>query len=130
MNPSFSKWLDTEIAQRGWSQSEAARRGAISSQMVNAVINGQANPGIEFCRGIAKALEIPLEEVFRFAGILPTKPTRTTDRKPTYHVANNLDERLAVAFGRLKVTDQELVVFIAERLAGLVEGRIIGGEGE
>jgi transcriptional regulator with XRE-family HTH domain len=130
MNPSFSKWLDTEIAQRGWSQSEAARRGAISSQMVNAVINGQANPGIEFCRGIAKALGIPLEEVFRFAGILPTKPVRTADHRPVYHVGNNLDERLAKAFGRLGVADQERLVDLAERLAGVVAGRIIGDEGE
>ena len=59
---------------------------------------------------------------------MPAKPvTIVTDRKPTYHVGNNLDERLAKAFGRLGGMDQGLGVTLAERRAGLVEGRITRG---
>ena len=78
--------------------------------------------------GLSKALGVSTDDICRMAGLLPTQTARTADHGPTYHVANNLDERLAVAFGRLGVADQELVVAVAERLAGLVEGRIIGQE--
>jgi transcriptional regulator with XRE-family HTH domain len=76
MNERFAVWLDRELTQKGWSQSEAARRGEISSTMINMVINGQANPGLELCRGIARAFNLPLEEVLRKAGILPPLTSR------------------------------------------------------
>jgi transcriptional regulator with XRE-family HTH domain len=126
----FSLWIGQELDRRGWSRSEAARRGSISPSAMDKVIGGFANPGIDFCRGVARAFGLPLEEVFRLAGILPPKPSfNLRDRKLVYHVGNNLDERLAVAFSRLAMADQELVITMAERLAGLVEGRIIGEEG-
>lgn len=72
MNEDFIAWLVQEMDQRGWSQSETARRGKISSQMINAVVNRQTGVGIPFCRGIAKAFGIPIEEVMRRAGLLPS----------------------------------------------------------
>lgn len=124
----FAQWIDTELSRRGWSRNEAARRGGISDSMFSKVINGYANPGIDFCRGVARAFGLPLEEVFRLAGILPRPVTVVTDRRPAYPIGNNLSERLARAFGRLELHDQERLVDLAERLAGLVEGRIIGEE--
>jgi hypothetical protein len=59
------------------------------------------------------------------AGLLPPS---VRDPGPVYHIGNNLEERLARAFGRLGMADQELVVALAERLAGVVAGRIIGEE--
>lgn len=80
---------------------------------------------MKFCRGIARAFQIPPEDIYRLAGLLPPTVNVTAHR-----INNNLNERLAVAFGRLRVGDQELVVALAERLAGMVEARIIGEEGE
>lgn len=71
MNAEFAQWLQAMLDEKGWSQSEAARRGNISSQMVNAILNGYANPGLDFCRGLARAFGMDLEEVLRHAGILP-----------------------------------------------------------
>ncbi len=65
----FSAWLNQELEVRGWSRSEAARRGNVSASMFDKVINGQAKPGINFCRGVAKAFNLPVIEVFRKAGI-------------------------------------------------------------
>jgi transcriptional regulator with XRE-family HTH domain len=65
----FSIWLNLELETRGWSRSEAARRGNVSASMFDKVINGQAKPGINFCRGVAKAFNLPVIEVFRRAGI-------------------------------------------------------------
>ncbi len=69
----FSVWLNQELETRGWSRSEAARRGNVSASMFDKVINGQAKPGIDFCRGVAKAFNLPVIEVFRKAGIENTE---------------------------------------------------------
>jgi transcriptional regulator with XRE-family HTH domain len=71
MRERFGRWLDDQLEERGWSRSEAARRGGFSASMLNKVIAGSANPGLDLCQGIAQAFRIPLEEVFRQAGILP-----------------------------------------------------------
>lgn len=68
---SFAEWITQELDKRGWSRSEAARRGGISASMMDQVIGGFAKPGIRFCEGLARAFGLSLEEVFRRAGILP-----------------------------------------------------------
>jgi len=70
----FTKWLLEELNKRGWSRSEAARRGGVSASMFDKVINGHAKPGVDFCRGIARAFKEPPEFVFRKAGLLPNVP--------------------------------------------------------
>jgi transcriptional regulator with XRE-family HTH domain len=124
MNVSFSTWLDKELQARGWSQSEAARRGEISSQMINAVVNGQANPGLDFCKGISRAFKLPLEDVFRLAGILPSPLVpQARERRLVYEV--NTDELVLDLWRALGPEDQEIVRELMERL-GRVEPRIVG----
>lgn len=71
MNEDFIVWLNQQLDLRGWSRSEAARRGGVSPSAFDKVIGGFAKPGIRFCRGVARAFDVPLEEVQRLAGILP-----------------------------------------------------------
>lgn len=59
----FSERLVRELSNRGWSRSEAARRGGISSSMFDKVINGYASPGIKFLKGLAQAFDLPLAEI-------------------------------------------------------------------
>ena len=66
----FVPWINQQLDERGWSRSEAARRGEFSPSMLDKVIGGFAQPGLDFCRGIARAFNMPLEDVFRRAGIL------------------------------------------------------------
>jgi transcriptional regulator with XRE-family HTH domain len=70
-NMNFSEWLTTELATRGWSRSEAARRGNISPSMFDKVINGYSKPGSRFLEGIAQAFGISPIIVYRKAGLLP-----------------------------------------------------------
>jgi len=35
------------------------------------VMTGQRQPGPDFCNGVARALRIPPERIFRLAGLLP-----------------------------------------------------------
>lgn len=122
----FTDWIEAQLRIRDWNPADLARKSGITPPHVSRVLSGSRGVGGDFCLGIARAFQMPPEEVFRLAGLLP--PARTHDPGPVYHVGNNLSERLARAFGRLGVTDQELVVSLAERLAGMVAGRIIGEE--
>jgi transcriptional regulator with XRE-family HTH domain len=67
----FSEWIVGELEKRGWSRSEAARRGGISSSMFDKVINGYAQPGRKFLDGLAQAFDISPIVLYRKAGLLP-----------------------------------------------------------
>ena len=70
-NMKFSEWIVSELNQRGWSRSEAARRGNISPSMFDKVINGYAKPGKKFLDGLAKAFDMSPINLYRKAGLLP-----------------------------------------------------------
>lgn len=59
----FSEWIVSELEKRGWSRSEAARRGNISPSMFDKVINGYSKPGVKFIEGIARAFNMSSAEV-------------------------------------------------------------------
>ena len=126
----FSLWLGQELDRKGWSRSEAARRGGISASSFDKVMGGFAKPGPRFCQGVARAFGIPVTDVFRLAGLLPKPAPSVTDHRPDYGLDNNLADRLETAFALLNISDQELVVDLVERLAGMIPPRIIGEEGE
>ncbi len=71
MRHDFVVWINRRLDELGWSRSEAARRGGISASALDKVISGHANPGLDFCQGLARAFRMPLEDVLRQAGILP-----------------------------------------------------------
>ena len=45
------------------SKSEAARRGRISASTVQQVVAGTTRPGVKLCQAIARAFDLPVEEV-------------------------------------------------------------------
>ena len=82
----FGAWLTGELERRGWSRSEAARRGGVSASMFDKVINGHALAGPDFCNGVARAFRIAPETVFRLAGILPPLPPETAELAEAYRL--------------------------------------------
>ena len=70
-NVDFIDWLLAEIAARGWSGNELARRTGVSSSAMSNLLNRQNRPAWETCIGIASALGYPPELVLRKAGLLP-----------------------------------------------------------
>lgn len=70
----FATWLLHELEKRDWSQSELARRSGTTPTHVSRIISGGRMPGLDFCQKIAMAFRMPLEDVLRHAGILPSKP--------------------------------------------------------
>lgn len=122
----FVSWLNTELDRRGWPRSEAARRGRVSESMWSKVISGYAKPGLDFCRGVSLAFEVPLEDVFRHAGILdPKTQTRAVRSRTRVVYEVNEDQVVLDLYHRLDPEDQARVRDYMERLAQ-VEPRIIG----
>ena len=67
----FREWLQNELNSRGWAQIELTRRGGISSGAISKLMSGERKPGPDMCNAIATALNLPPEDVFRAAGLLP-----------------------------------------------------------
>ena len=102
----FTDWIYREMANRGWTQAQLARRAVLSQPTISMVLNRQKEPGQKFCRGIARAFKLPPEEVFRKAGILPAVPEKTDSAA-----------ELVYKFTRLSDDGQELALeFIATLL--------------
>ena len=81
----FSNSLQQEISQRGLSQSETARRGNISQQTISRILNRQTQPTAVACRGIARALDMPLAEVLERAELpIPQADKSTIARFEQY----------------------------------------------
>lgn len=67
----FPDWLKTQMKNNGMSQSQLARSAGVTRAAINGIITGARGPGTDLCNGIAKALRLPPEEVYRAAGLLP-----------------------------------------------------------
>lgn len=68
------EWLNEELQKRNWTRAELARRGGFNSSSLYLLDSGRRRPGPEICEGIARALNLPVEAVFRHAGLLPPVP--------------------------------------------------------
>lgn len=67
----FADWVETELQTRGWSRSEYARQGKLTTAQVSRVLTKQQSPGSKFIEGTALAFGYPLDLVYRKAGKLP-----------------------------------------------------------
>ncbi len=73
-NNDFVDWLGQELKKRDWSYQELANRAGITRSAVSTVMTHRQGPGLEFCKGIARAFHLPPEVVLRTAGLLPPLP--------------------------------------------------------
>lgn len=111
-NEEFSAWLQQEIAKRGWDQAELARRSKITPGQVSHILSGDRKPGSTACRGIARALQLPPEEVFRHAGLLPMA-----------HKTPEGIEELQFYYREMNAEDRKRLLMIARTLyKGSAEG--------
>ena len=70
-NKKFGDWLSEKLAERNLKPADITRATGLDSGVLSNIINNKRQqPSVDSCRAIAHALEIPLEEVYRAAGIL------------------------------------------------------------
>jgi transcriptional regulator with XRE-family HTH domain len=64
-------WLTKSIEDKGWSLRELARRSGVSHTTISLVLTQQRLPTWDFCAQVAQVFDMPPEQVFRMAGLLP-----------------------------------------------------------
>lgn len=99
MNMGIVQWLVKETDSRGWSFRELGRRAGLSSATISRVITEASRPGWEFCLRVATAFNVPPENVFRLAGLLPPEPKETAALR-----------EMSQLFSQLSLNDQERVI--------------------
>jgi len=75
----FVNWLGRELEERDWSYQGLADRAGFTRSAVSTVMTRRQNPGLEFCKGVARAFHMRPETVLRRAGLLPPVPGDTDD---------------------------------------------------
>lgn len=100
----FPAWLQEEMNERGWNQSDLARSSNLTQGAISNVLNKTREPGYDFCVGIARAFDIPVETVFRRAKILPEKTNLDEDLDELVFIANRMtlyERRRLLAIARV-----------------------------
>ena len=99
----FSEWIIHELNDRGWSRSEAARRGGISPSMFDKVINNSSKPGLSFMMGVSRAFGVSLIEVLERSGAYSPDPTQEEWDKIFIQLSPD-DQQELLGIARLKLT--------------------------
>ena len=109
----FANWLNNELNRRGWNYAELSRQSGMSRSMISRVISGYNRPGLEFCKSVADALDIPATIVLQLAGHLPS---RNDDRNS--RLQYRVDE-IAAIWDRVDALDPDT----ADRLLAVVKAQ-------
>jgi len=64
-------WLLGEMEKRGWSQSDLARSANLNRAVINKLLNGPSVPRPSTLEALARAFRVPVEGMYRLAGLLP-----------------------------------------------------------
>lgn len=115
-NKKFGDWLSERLAERNMKPADITRATGLDSGVLSNIINNKRQqPSVDSCRAIAHALEIPLEEVYRAAGILDEKPNTDPITDAVLNLMGNLDTKekqeileYARLRSRLAARDQEV----------------------
>ena len=81
----FPDWLQSELDKRRWSQADLAYSAGISRAVVNKLLNRKTYPQPDTLQAIARAFKIPVETVYRAAGLLPSETETETFEAEIIH---------------------------------------------
>lgn len=105
MDKTFAQWLQDQLQAHNMSQAELARRSGLTGAMISLLASGKREPGLDTIKGIARALKLPVEIVYRAAGLLPPKADESVTSEELQHLVSQLDER-----------DQEMIIEMARTM--------------
>ncbi len=88
----FVGWLRAELEERGMSQADLVRASGLSPAAVSRIITGTRAPGLAACKGIARALKLPTDIIYKHAGLLPLTGERNQRREFLEFLAEQLDD--------------------------------------
>ena len=102
----FGDWLSEQLTERNMKPADLTRLSGIDSGVLSNLINNKREqPHVDTCKAIAKALNLPLEQVYRAAGILPQKPDVDTISEAILTLVlelNSTDKKDVLEYARLR----------------------------
>lgn len=107
----FAEWLQQQLEKRGWNQRDLIRHVRLAEYQLSPahlsrIMTGHRDPNAEVCIGIAHALGLSNEEVFRARGWLPATKSEIDPRA----------ERLAKTLSQMPPASRELTLDAIESM--------------
>lgn len=92
----FADWLQVELGRRGMSQADLEAKSGLSAATISRILSGSRGAGADTARKIARAFNMPPENVMRAAGILPPTFAEIIDSNPSlrelYSILSQMSE--------------------------------------
>jgi transcriptional regulator with XRE-family HTH domain len=115
--------LRTLRIEKEFSQGEIEKRTGLLRCYISRVENGHTVPNVETLEKLARALEVPLYQLF-YEGGEPPEPPKLLKRKSGDQISwgNSGKDRLTLTqfrrlLGRISDEDQRLLIFVANKMA-------------
>lgn len=86
-------FIDAELEKRDWTWTELGVRADLSSGTMSNIRTGMRGVGKKTLNGIARALEVPREHLYRLAGLLPPVPERTKRLEALLHLFEEMSDQ-------------------------------------
>ena len=80
MPAEFWKWLNGQLEEHEWSDSDLAKKSGFSHSVISKARNGIQAIGYEACAKIADALYVPRSTVWKLAGYAPKESGTSPER--------------------------------------------------
>lgn len=94
MKKPFGTWLADKLVELDMKPADISRTTGMDSGVLSNIINGKRQqPSVETCKLLAKAMNIPLEEVYRAADILPEKQNYDPITEAVLNLMGTLDNK-------------------------------------
>lgn len=89
----FKEWLLKEMAKREWSQADLARFADLNRAVINKLLNGHSTtPRPATLASIARAFKLPVEQLYRIAGLLPEVTESEAFIEEAVHHLNHIQD--------------------------------------
>lgn len=87
----FAEAVNNALAERGMIPADLARETQMDSGAISNILKGRRSPSPDTCKLIAKALNLPLEVVYRWAEYLPERADIDKITEEVVHLMSELD---------------------------------------
>ena len=106
----FAKWLNSQMERRRMSQADLARASGLKTATISIYCQGKStNPDPKALSALARGLELPDEEVYMEAGIMPKKPEKPASFEELEYWFSRMtpdEQEDFIEYGRLRVEIQ------------------------
>jgi transcriptional regulator with XRE-family HTH domain len=108
MMQALAQWIVQELEQRSWRAADLAHRAGITEATLSRILSGKRKAGPEVCAALADAFQVPAEQVFRLAGLLPSVPDADEQEDEALGLFRRLDAPMRqIALGMLRTLDRQ-----------------------